>query len=85
MEQSEWLIALILGAVFLVIGIGLIFGGRAEEKGYYDGLVGRNDVREFVSHDPERAEPGALKIGGWISLALGLVLMLVSGAFLIWG
>ncbi len=84
MEQTEWQIALGLGALFLVLGIALIFGGRKEEKGYYDGIVGHEDVREFMAHDPERAEPGALKVGGWISLATGLVIMVLSGAMLIW-
>jgi len=84
MEQTEWQIALGLGALFLVLGIALIFGGRKEEKGYYDGIVGHEDVREFMAHDPERAEPGALKVGGWISLATGLVTMVLSGAMLIW-
>jgi len=84
MEQAEWQIALGLGALFLVLGIALIFGGRKEEKGYYDGIVGHEDVREFMAHDPERAEPGALKVGGWISLATGLVTMVLSGAMLIW-
>lgn len=85
MEQTEWLIALGLGAFFLILGIALIFGGRKEEKGYYDGIVGHEDVREFMAHDPERSEPGALKVGGWISLATGLVMMAISGAVLIWG
>jgi multisubunit Na+/H+ antiporter MnhB subunit len=85
MEQTEWLIALGLGALFLLLGIALVFGGRKEEKSYYDGIVGHEDVREFMVHDPERAEPGALKVGGWISLAAGLVMMAISGAMLIWG
>jgi len=84
MEQTEWQIALGLGALFLILGIALIVGGRKEEKGYYDGIVGHEDVREFMAHDPERAEPGALKVGGWISLATGLVMMVLSGAMLIW-
>ena len=85
MEQSEEIMLLILGGIFVIIGLALILGGRQEEKGYYDSLSGRNDVREFVSHEPERAEPGSLKVGGWISLAIGLVVMAIGGGFLLWG
>jgi hypothetical protein len=85
MEQTEWLIMLGLGAFFLALGIALVFGGRKEEKAYYDGIAGREDVREFVAHDPERAEPGALKVGGWIAVAAGMVTMVISGSILIWG
>ena len=74
-----------MGAFFLTLGIALVFGGRKEEKAYYDGIASHEDVREFVSHDPERAEPGALKVGGWIAVAAGVVTMIISGSILIWG
>jgi len=85
MEQSDWSILMIMGGVSLVIGLGLLFGGGREEKSYYDALSNREDLREFASHDPERAEPGSLKIGGWIALALGIVLMGVGGGLWLWG
>jgi hypothetical protein len=85
MDQAEWLVALGLGAFFLILGIALVFGGRKEEQSYYDGIASHEDVREFMGHDPERAEPGALKVGGWISFATGLVVMGISGGMLIWG
>ncbi len=85
MEQSDWPMLVIMGGVFLVIGLGLLLGGGREEKYYYDALSGRDDLREFVSHDPERAEPGSLKVGGWIALALGIVVMGVGGAIWFWG
>jgi hypothetical protein len=43
-----------------------------------EALTTRVDVREFVSHWPERPQPGALKIGGVICIALGIIMMIVG-------
>ncbi len=85
MESTDWNMVMGLGGFFVFIGIALLIGGRREEQGYYDALAGRNDVHEFVSHNPERTEPGALKIGGWIALSVGAVVLIMGGAFNIWG
>ena len=74
-----------LGGLFLLIGIGLILWGKGEEKAYYDSITDRVDVREFIAHEPERPELGALKIGGFIALAVGLIMLVIGGAFWLWG
>ncbi len=43
-----------------------------------------NDMREFLEHQPQRPEPGSLKTGGWIAIALGLVMIASGGIFLLW-
>ena len=83
MAQADWL--MVLGGLFLVIGMALLIGGRSEEKGYYDALSRQTDVREFMVHEPERPEPGALKVGGWIALVVGLAMLVIGGAFWLWG
>ena len=85
MPQADWLILIGLGGLFLVLGVALVAGGRREEKGYYDSLTTRSDMREFVEHTPQRPEPGALKIGGWLAIAIGVVLLALGGAFWLWG
>ena len=80
MPYHSWLIPIVVGGVFILLGLGAIIWGRKEEKNYYNSLSTRRDLREFFTHWPERSEPGALKIGGWIAIAVGLVMVIIGGA-----
>lgn len=85
MPQGDWFILMGLGGLFVIIGVALVVGGRSEEKGYYDSLSTRSDMREFLEHAPQRPEPGALKIGGWLAIAIGIVMLAIGGGFWLWG
>ena len=85
MSHWDWLILIGMGVLFILLGLGAFIRGMKEEKSYYNAISTRLDVREFLEHDPERPEPGALKIGGWIALAVGLLMIALGGAFLLWG
>jgi len=85
MLPDDHFIMMGIGGLFVILGIILIFWGKGEAKGYYDSLAARPDAREFLEHWPERPRVGAGKIGGWIALAVGLVLAAVGGAFWFWG
>ncbi len=74
-----------LGGLFILLGLAGIIWGKREEKSYYDSLSTRPDVREFLEHWPQRPEPGAVKIGGWIAMAIGLLMLVMGGGFLLWG
>ena len=67
-----------VGGGFIILGIIGILWGRHEEKRYFEYLSTRPDLREFMAHWPERPEPGAVKIGGWIAIAVGFVLLVVG-------
>ena len=85
MPQGDWLILIIVGIVFLVLGLATIIWGRHEEKSYFDSLSTRtNDLREFMEHWPQRPQPGSLKVGGWIALAIGLLVLATGVAFWLW-
>ena len=79
---GEWSILAIVGAVFVVLGVIGILWGRAEQKKLDEALTTHVDVREFISHWPERPQPEALKIGGLIALALGILLVIIG--LIIW-
>ena len=71
----------VLGGIFVLAGLGLYLWGRREARQLEEGLAARYDLREFMEHTPERPESGALKTGGIIGMALGLILV-VTGFFL---
>ena len=58
---------------------------KKEKKNYYDSVATHADVREFLEQRPRRPEPEALKIGGWIAIAVGLLMLAMGGSFWLWG
>jgi hypothetical protein len=82
MPEGQWFILIIAGGVFVILGIiGVIWGIR-EEKRIFEALSKKPDLREFTMRHVESPQPGALKIGGWIAIAVG-VLLLAAG-IIIW-
>lgn len=84
MPHRDCIILMGMGGLFILLGLATIFWGKREEKGYYDAISTRHDAREFLEHQPEHPEPGALKIGGRIALIIGLLMVTTGGAFWLW-
>ena len=84
MPHEDWLILMGAGGLFILLGLAAVFWGRHEEKSYFNSLSSRGDLREYLEHWPERPEPGALKIGGWIAIAVGLLMLILGSVFLLW-
>ncbi len=85
MLEHDWLVVMGMGGVFILLGLVGILWGKGEEKGYYDTIAARPDAREFLEHEPHRPEPEALKIGGWIAISIGLLMLAIGGFLLLWG
>lgn len=85
MLQTDWFLLMVGGGLFLLLGLLAIMRGRGEEKSYYNAISTRPDMREYLEHEPERPESGALKIGGWIAIAIGLAMLAMGGVFWFWG
>jgi hypothetical protein len=83
--ERDWLIVLGMGGVFILLGLAAALWGRGEERSYYDSISARPDVREFLEHEPAHPQPESLKIGGWIAVAIGLLMLGMGGAFWLWG
>jgi uncharacterized membrane protein len=81
MAQGDWFILLIVGGVFLIIGIILLLWGRYEGKRLLEALASRRDLREFTLGNKANPQPLALKIGGWIAIAVGVILLVVGIIF----
>ena len=84
MAHEDWFMLMAMGGFFILLGLVMFLWGKREEKGYYDSLSGRVDVREYLEHSPERPEPRSLKIGGWVAVIVGLVMLALGGAFILW-
>ena len=85
MADSDFLIMAVMGGAFIGVGIGVLSWERKKRKNYYDGLVTRTDLREFVERSPEHPEHSSFKIGGWITIIVGIVMLGISGSLRLWG
>ena len=81
MAQSGLIILMVMGGLFILLGLGAMIWDKREAKGYYDSISGRPDSREFLEHWPQRPQFGALKIGGWIAIAIGVIMLVIGVAF----
>jgi len=85
MPYNDFWILMGIGGLFVLLGLAAIIWGKIEEKSYYDSLSSRTDLREYLEHWPQRPEPGALKVGGWIAIAIGLLMLALGGGRWLWG
>jgi hypothetical protein len=83
--MEDCFILMAMGGFFLLLGLAGIIWGRREGESYYDSLATHHDVREFLERSPGRPEPGALRIGGWIAITLGILMLAGGGALWFWG
>ena len=81
MASTDYLAMMILGGVFVLFGLALFYWGWREQKSYSESLMQRRDVREFMTDWPKRMWVGAPKLGGWISLGIGVLLAIIGGVF----
>ena len=85
MSPGEYFILIVVGGVFILLGVVAIIWGKREEKSYIDSLAARtNDLREFMDHWPPRPQPGSLKVGGWIAIIMGLLVLIVGVVLWLW-
>jgi nitrogen fixation-related uncharacterized protein len=85
MTQNNLIITIVVGAFFVILGIISFLWSRREEFSYYSSILKHTDVREFLERSPDRLEPNALKIGGRICIAVGIVVLLVALGFYLVG
>jgi len=78
MINHDLTIMIIIGGIFILLGIISILWGKKEESAWYGSVSERIDIREFLDRSPGRPEPGSLKTGGKICIIVGITLLLVS-------
>jgi hypothetical protein len=85
MAENSLIITIIIGGIFVILGIIGLLWGRKEEGAWYSSISDHVDVREFLDHSPSRPEPNALRIGGRICIAVGVAILLVALGFYLLG
>jgi hypothetical protein len=85
MPQHDLFVLMGMGGLFILLGLAAIIWGRSEEKSYYNSISTRFDVREFLERWPHWPQFGALKIGGRIAIAIGVLMLVTGGALWLWG
>jgi len=75
-----------MGIFFTLFGVVALLLGRRERKSYYDSILRQRDIKEYITHEPQRSWLSAWEVGGKISLVLGVLLMAAGGVIrLVWG
>ena len=77
MPQLHWFIVLAIGVAFIVGGVMLFVVGRNNESDYFDRLANNADARKYVERR-SLATFISLKVGGRISIAVGVALLIVE-------
>jgi len=82
MSVASYQIILGMGGFFVLLGIIFMLGNRREKRKYYNSiLLTRRDIKETITHEHERFWLQAWQIGGWVSLTVGIVLLIMGGVF----
>ena len=80
MSGASYQVILGMGGFFILLGIIFILVNRREKKRYYNSiLLTQRDIKETITHEHERFWLQAWQIGGWISLIVGIVLLIIGG------
>jgi len=80
MALASYQVILVMGGCFLLLGIIFILWNKREKNRYYNSiLLTRRDIKESLTHEPERPWLHAWQIGGRISLIVGIVLLIIGG------
>ena len=83
MSHLDSFIMMGLGGFFLLLAVIAFLWSRSEERVINNALSKRRDLREFITRWPPSIAPGARRAGGWILIAIGIVLIILGGIFLL--
>ena len=86
---NDWLTTMILGGVFVLLGLGGVLWGKKEASEDYQSITARADVhtdtRKFLEDWESNSGSGALKMGGLLAIIVGLFLLVLGTVFLLQG
>ena len=83
MPGEDWLILMGMGGLFILLGLVALIWGKSGRKGSYDLSPGM-DVKGYLEQKVQSGSE-SLRVGGWIAIAVGLVMVALGGGFWLWG
>ena len=81
MSQGDVSALLVIGGVFILLGVAAILWDWIEKNGYLGTISHHLDTREYLDGWPPRPQFGALKTGGWIAIIVGVVMIVLALIF----
>ena len=81
MSQGDVSALLVIGGVFILLGVAVILWDWIEKNGYLSSISHHLDTREYLDGWPHRPQFGALKTGGWLAIILGIVMLVLGVVF----
>ena len=82
--MSDILTLIAMGAAFLVLGLISVIIVKNRKKAFFESLHYREDVRRFLTRWPENLWIEVLQVGGWTSVIVGGLLVIIGCIALIW-
>jgi len=79
--QLNYYIPMGIGGLFVIVGLAMVLWGRRGGKKYYESISSKTDVREFLEQWPRHLGYDSIKLGGWISIVIGVILLALAGIF----
>ena len=80
MSLASYQAILAMGGFFVFLSIISMLWNKREKSIYYNSiLITQKDVKESLTHEPERPWLHAWQIGGRISLIIGIILLIIGG------
>lgn len=81
MTGINFYIPIIIGGLFVIIGIVMMLWGNRGERRYKASMTRRTDMREFLEQWPKHFGYDSYKLGGVIFIAVGIVLLALALVF----
>ena len=86
---SSWLVVMIASGIFLLLGLASFLWGRREANEDYQSITARadihTDIKKVVQDWQANSGSGSLKMGGLLSIIIGLFLLALSVTLLLRG
>lgn len=73
-----------IGGLFVLLGVIIMLWAKHKQKDYGDVLSRREELRSFLGYWPDLILPSELRVGGWVSVVVGVALIILGIVLLVW-